>query len=610
MPKNQAGLRSALNLHYYLPEHRAGLVPAREYYFITMTFNTRYSNINLLWSSLIIEELWRLGVRHCCIAPGSRSAPLTLLASEHPGLTCHVHFDERGLAFYALGLAKTSGEPVAIITTSGTAVANLYPAIIEARQTGVPLVVLTADRPPELIDCGANQAIDQQDIYGGYPGAVLNLPAPNLSISANWLLTSIDQSFARSCQQGLPLHVNCRFREPLYPDEQLTDYSDYLAATQNWMKSGQPHTVYQLPSLKNMPVPGFWGNFIEGKGIIVAGRIDARIDVEAIVELARALNWPLIADSQSQLHGHSAAVKHHDLVLASDTGQAEFKKADCLFQIGGHLLSKRLDQFISQQSWNHYLMLGSDARRLDTGHRQTLRLVGDIADTCRNLARISQDKEKGWESGLYALGEQIRQIINKSTDNNLTELWLGTNTDQWLPDNAALFAGNSLPVRMLELFSCHPLPCIFTNRGVSGIDGLMATAAGCATALAKPMVMLVGDVSFLHDLNSLALARQINKPMVIILVNNDGGNIFNMLPMGTARDKAQEYFVTPHGLDGEHAAAMFNIPYHAPGTVAKLVNSVQHAMGVNGCTLIEVKTLPGQASEQIKQSVRQIKESL
>ena len=575
-----------------------------------MTFNTRYSNINLLWSSLIIEELWRLGVRHCCIAPGSCSAPLTLLASEHPGLTRHVHFDERGLAFYALGLAKASGEPVAIITTSGTAVANLYPAIIEARQTGVPLVVLTADRPPELIDCGANQAIEQQDIYAGYPGAVLNLPAPNISISANWLLTSLDQSFARSCQQGLPLHVNCRFREPLYPNEQMTDYSDYLSATQCWMESGQPHTVYQLPSLNNIPVPALWDDFINGKGIIIVGRIDAGTDVETIVELARTLGWPLIADSQSQLHGHPSAVKHHDLVLVSEAGQKAFKKADRLLQVGGYFLSKRLDQFVGQHSWNHYLMLGEDTRRLDTGHRQTLRLVGDIANTCRNLARVSEGKGLCWESGLYELGEQSHQVIKELLSDDLTELWLGAQTDCWLPDNTALFAGNSLPVRMLELFSSHPLPCIFTNRGVSGIDGLMATAAGCTAALSKPMVMLVGDVSFLHDLNSLNLARQVDQPMVIILINNDGGNIFNMLPMGTARDKAQEYFVTPHGLDGKHAAAMFNIPYHAPETTSAFIKNVRDAINIKGCTLIEVKTLPGQASDQIKQSLRRVKESL
>ena len=575
-----------------------------------MTFNTRYSNINLLWSSLLIEELWRLGVRHCCIAPGSRSAPLTLMASEHPGLTRHVHFDERGLAFYALGLAKASGEPVAIITTSGTAVANLYPAIIEARQTGVPLVVLTADRPPELIDCGANQAIEQQDIYAGYPGAVLNLPAPNLSISANWLLTSLDQSFARSCQQGLPLHVNCRFREPLYPDEQLIDYSDYLAATQRWLESNEPHTVYQLPSLNEVSIPPVWDDFIGGNGLIVAGRIDAGIDVEAIVELAHTLNWPLLADSQSQLHGHPAVVKHHDLMLVSERGIAEFKKADHLFQVGGHLLSKRLDQFIGGHAWKHYLMLGSDMRRLDTAHRQTLRLVGDIAETCRQLSEYSENKTEGWNSHLYKLGSQIHHTINETLSDELTEQWLGAKIGQWLPDNAALFAGNSLPVRMLELFSSHPLSCIFTNRGVSGIDGLMATAAGCAVALSEPLVMLVGDVSFLHDLNSLSLTRQINKPMVIILVNNDGGNIFSMLPMGTAQDKAQDYFVTPHGLGGQHAAAMFNIPYHAPQSQLQFLNSFQEALGVNGCTLIEVKARPGQASEMIKESVRLIKESL
>ncbi len=176
-------------------------------------------NLSLGWARLIIEELWRLGLRDLCFAPGSRSAPLTLAASQHGQLRCHSHFDERGLGFLALGLAKRSARPVALITTSGTAVANLYPAVVEARQSGIPLIVLSADRPPELIDCGANQAIPQVGIFAGYPVFSQNLPTPTSRISPRFLLGTLDQLWLTLAQNPGPAHLNCPFAEPLYPHQ-------------------------------------------------------------------------------------------------------------------------------------------------------------------------------------------------------------------------------------------------------------------------------------------------------------------------------------------------------------------------------------------------------
>ncbi|MGB1272359.1 MAG: 2-succinyl-5-enolpyruvyl-6-hydroxy-3-cyclohexene-1-carboxylic-acid synthase, partial [Endozoicomonas sp.] len=336
-----------------------------------MTFETRYSTINALWSGLLIEELWRLGVWHFCIAPGSRSAPLTLACAEHQRpFQCHTHFDERGLGFFALGLSKASDHPVAVITTSGTAVANLFPAVIEARQSGVPLVIISADRPVELIDCGANQAIEQQGIFSGYPAATLNLPTPDLSVTGRWLLTSIDQTFSRSCQQGLPLHINCRFREPLYPGENKIDYGEYLAPVGQWLNHDKPYTAYQLPDPTDLSVPQCWHEFVTGKGVVVVGRVDREEDALPAVQLARSLGWPLLVDVQSQLHGHPETVKHGDLLLASEKGRKLFAEADRLLQIGSYLVSKRLDGFIGQHEWIHHLMLGHECRRLDPGHSQ------------------------------------------------------------------------------------------------------------------------------------------------------------------------------------------------------------------------------------------------
>lgn len=582
-----------------------------------MKFPTRHPNLNSLWSALLLEELWRLGIEHVCIAPGSRSAPLTLAASEHPYLQQHVHFDERGLAFFALGLAKSSGKPVAVITTSGTAVPNLYPAIVEARQSGVPLVIVTADRPPELIDCGANQAIEQQDIFSGYPGATIRLPTPDLSIPANWLLTSIDQAFARSCRQGLPLHINCMFREPLYPGKKDEDYSLYLAETMRWIESGTPHTEYELHSDGGLnAAPVSWPEFMNGKGLVVVGRLRRSDDVDALLALAQKLGWPVLADIQSQLHGHPAVIPHPDLLLASQSGKALMRQADRVFQVGGHLISKRLDRFLGSHRWQHYYMLGREVRRMDTGHCQTYRMVGNIGRTCHQLVQVHSASDaplqSHWQENFRAAGLQIANQCRRQQQNTLSESWVGAHLSDMIPDNGSLFIGNSLPVRLMDMFSSRRSHGVYTNRGASGIDGLVATAAGCSAATGLPLVLLIGDVSFLHDLNSLQLVRNLKAPMVIVLLNNDGGGIFNLLPLAkkdsSVKRSAREYFTTPHGLDARHAAAMFGIEYENPGTTEAFRQVVGQSLQRPGCTLVEVKTVPGEAARDISQMIALVEE--
>ncbi|WP_257263782.1 2-succinyl-5-enolpyruvyl-6-hydroxy-3-cyclohexene-1-carboxylic-acid synthase [Endozoicomonas sp. ONNA2] len=572
-----------------------------------MTVKTDYVNINSMWSAVLIEELWRLGVRHCCIAPGSRSAPLTFAVAAHQGMTRHVHFDERGLGFFALGLAKASQEPVALITTSGTAVANLYPAIIEAHQSGIPLVVLTADRPPELIDCGANQAIDQRNIFGNYTGATLDLPTPDRSISLRWLLGSIDQAYARSSVSGLPVHINCMFREPLYPhqvEETVHIENDvYLASIQPWIASLRTYTEYFVPELTRLPDIGRWQHFIDGKGLIVVGRVMPETNVNVIVQLSERLGWPLIADVQSQLHGHPKAIRHADLLLASSASESLFDKVDRVLHIGGYLTSKRLDQFMGRHHWQAYWMLDPAPRRVDTGQRQNVRLVGDIDSVGHQLLRSSEgiQADREWSTPLTARAEQLGELLNSRRPGQLGEQWLGASLGELLPPGSSLFLGNSLPIRMVDIFSTHHLPRVYASRGVSGIDGLIATAAGCAAGNQGPMVLLIGDISFLHDLNSLHLAAQCKTPLVIVLINNDGGGIFYVTTRGCSNDAARvnDYFVTPHGLAAQHAAELFGIDYFAPQSINDFKAQFNKACSKVGCTIMEVFTESGLGAKSI-----------
>ena len=587
-----------------------------------MTFPIRQHNLNSLWANLLLEELWRLGVRDLCIAPGSRSAPLTLAAADMDKYQKHVHFDERGLGFFALGLAKSSNNPVVVITTSGSAVANLYPALVEAKQFAVPLILITADRPTELLGCGANQAIQQQGIFADYPAASVYWPAPDEKVSAGWLLGSIDQAFARSCQKNLPMHINCMFREPLYPNGQLTDYGYWLDSVSVWCESVKPYTEYQLSDrIEYSPQSKDISDFSQGKGLIVVGRLSENLDldeaVSRIVELAEVLGWPIIADIQSPLHGHQKAVKYADLVLATPQGERLFADVDRVLQLGSHLVSKRLNGFLEGRNWHDYWLISSNHDWLDPGQVTTRRLMIPVPQSCQMMTDIlvkqqSSDKHSWSQNDLCTLSNYIGALISDFVESSdeLTELWLGHKLTQILPSSTNLFVGNSLPVRLLDSFSGHPAGRIFSNRGASGIDGLLATAAGCAMGSGNPLLGVIGDLSFLHDLNSMQLLAKISTPVVIVMVNNDGGGIFSLLPVEKTGAAASEYFQTPHGLDARNAAEMFGIRYLNPVSRSEFTEYCLTALDTSGCTFIEVKTQPGQAAEQIREVVSLLKEPL
>lgn len=570
-------------------------------------------NTNAIWSTVLLEELWRLGVRDVCLAPGSRSAPLAFTVAAHDGLKHHVHFDERGLGFFALGIAKASGAPVAVITTSGTAVANLLPAVIEAHQSNIPLILLTADRPPELIDCAANQAIDQLGIFAGYTGAALNLPSASTELSLRWLLSSVDSGFAQSCARGLPLHINAMFREPLYPHQTggmtAEKKQQWISSIERWLKSGQPYTSYSHCEPMPLPTVEFAESFFQGHGVVVVGRIPAGSDVEPLLKLAQQVGWPLLTDVQSQLHGDSRTIRYGDLLLTHPEGKTLLQQADRLLLVGGYLTSKRMDQFIAEHPWYNVWMVDESPRRIDSSWTQTHRWQATADVWFEDVHQQLQGHQPFDETvlhGLQAISERLHNGLVNTTPATPTERWVGQQLATLLPEGTALFAGNSLPIRMLDLFTTAPLPCIFASRGASGIDGLLATAVGCALGSAQPLVLLVGDLSFLYDLNSLALVRQLTTPFVVVLMNNDGGGIFYATTKGSEKAVANELFVMPHGLTGEHAAAQFGLQYAVPDSTDAFTEQLAAALQRDGGTIIEVTTPSGEGVQSIAETVAQV----
>ncbi|MGY3862849.1 2-succinyl-5-enolpyruvyl-6-hydroxy-3-cyclohexene-1-carboxylic-acid synthase [Aeromonas lacus] len=567
--------------------------PASEV-FACRPFSNQHATFNHVWSSLLLEELFRLGVRDLVLAPGSRSAPLTMAAAAHQGFRRHLHFDERGLGFMALGLAKGSNRPVAVIMTSGTAVANLWPAVAEAQLTGVPLIILSADRPHELIDNGANQAIDQQGIFGRYPIYQQNLPSPTPTIPAAFVLSSVDQALARQALTPGVVHFNCMYPEPLYPGEHYQDFSDYLAPLGNWLSSHKPWSPWQQ-SEPTCPLQAEWESFRQKRGIIVAGRITDPQQAEAAAELAERLGWPLLADIQSQLRFDRRNLIELDLALNNGAVAAELGRAEVLLQFGARLVSKRLGQFIKQQAWHDYWLVDPQPARLDPDYRLRNRLLCSAGAFAS--AHPITSSEAPWHR-LHALLQPVGQAIAAACD-RFSELGICHRINNLI--EGQLFVGNSMPARLMDMLgeTGKGPSRVMTNRGASGIDGLIATAYGFAQSSNQPTTLLIGDLSALHDLNSLALLSKASQPLVVILLNNDGGSIFRMLPVPTEGELLESYYRLPHGLGFDHAAAMFGLAYRAPTTLAEFEQEYGLALK-GGVTLIEIRVPSEQVADDLK----------
>ncbi|MFQ2016965.1 2-succinyl-5-enolpyruvyl-6-hydroxy-3-cyclohexene-1-carboxylic-acid synthase [Aeromonas veronii] len=570
--------------------------PASEEFACT-PFSSQHATFNHVWSSLLLEELFRLGVRDIALAPGSRSAPLTMAAAAHQGFRRHLHFDERGLGFMALGLAKGSNRPVAVIMTSGTAVANLWPAVAEAQLTGVPLIILSADRPHELIDNGANQAIDQQGIFGHYPVYQQNLPSPTPTIPAAFVLSSVDQALAKQALTPGVVHFNCMYPEPLYPGEHYQDFSDYLAPLGDWLGSHKPWSPWQQ-SEPTCPPQAEWENFRQQRGIVVAGRITDPNQAQAAAALAEQLGWPLLADLQSQIRFDSRNLIHMDMALNDPEFVAELGRAEVLLQFGARLVSKRLGQFIKHHSWQDYWLVDPQPARLDPDYRLRNRL---LCSASAFAAAHPVTTQAPWHTLAEQQNSASQQIA--AACEHFSELGVCHRLNRLI--EGQLFVGNSMPARLMDMLgeTGKGPSRVMTNRGASGIDGLIATAYGFAQSLEpgsdEPTTLLLGDLSALHDLNSLALLSKASRPLVVILLNNDGGSIFRMLPVPTEGELLESYYRLPHGLSFEHAAAMFGLAYRAPTTLLEFEHDYRAALK-HSVTLIEIRVPSEQVADDLK----------
>jgi len=574
---------------------------------------------NTWWARAFLDELALAGVREICVAPGSRSTPLVLAAVADGRFRMFPVLDERSAGFFALGIGKASGRPAAVITTSGTAAANLYPAVVEASQGEVPLLLLTADRPHRLRDTDANQAMDQVRLFGTFPRAFFDVELPRLDEPA---LRHLRGQAGRAVASALgpppgPVHVNFPFEKPLEPPEAL---GEGVAAGRG---GARPYT--RIPSvslhLPEAEIARLAGTVATARrGLIVAGPVpDPRRVAPAVLALGEATGFPVLADPLSGARfspSHGArVVAGYDLFLRSP-GARRALAPGLVVRVGGSPTSSSLLEALDEWGAATQIVVDDGHRwkdHLATAHEYLRASPGPLLE--RIAAEVSGAVEDGWD-GLWEEAEaRTRRVVEGRGPGELLEGEVMAAVAAGLPEGANLLVASSMPIRDLDAFGVpgDQRLNVYGNRGASGIDGLVSTTLGIAVAAegeggegvsgsgrardeggaswgAPPTVGVLGDVAFFHDMNGLLALRSLGLWVTLVVVNNDGGGIFHVLPVREHEPAFTRFFAMPHGLDFGKAAELYGIPYFAAASLKEFEAAFPRAVACGGPAIVEVRT--------------------
>ncbi|RBW71625.1 2-succinyl-5-enolpyruvyl-6-hydroxy-3-cyclohexene-1-carboxylic-acid synthase [Bacillus taeanensis] len=551
------------------------------------------------YGGAFVDELVHSGITHVVISPGSRSTPLALLMSAHPSLNVWMHIDERSAGFFALGIAKAKNEAVALLCTSGTAAANYYPAVIEAHYDRVPLLVITADRPHELRDVGAPQAIHQVDLFGKYPKWFADMSLPEES---SHMIIYARKMAARAAAATLtapagPVHLNFPFREPLIPN---------LALPSLWENGRQKRQQYTTVlegknSLSNYQFDQLMKE-INGKcGLIVCGPDYNNQYIQAVTALSETLKFPILADPLSQLrsgsHDKRWVIESYDAFLKEETVSTTLKP-EVIIRFGAMPVSKAFLLYIKKHPACRQIIVDEGK-----GWREPTLLASEMIYTnpetfCEGLIESIHKNENGqaqstnWGQQWLSINEKAKEVLELKSETNLFfEGQVFPELTKLLPPNSTLFVGNSMPVRDLDTFFLTNELNVRTmaNRGANGIDGIISSALGASTN-GEPLVLVIGDLSFYHDLNGLLAAKLHELTITIIVLNNDGGGIFSFLPQSKESEHFEKLFGTPIGLDFEHTVTMYNGNFTRVSSWEDFRSVVKESLSGKGLNVIEVPT--------------------
>lgn len=538
-----------------------------------------------------IDGLAKSGVREVVISPGSRSTPLAMLLADHPSIREYINIDERSAAFFALGLAKASKRPVAVLCTSGTAAANYYPAVVEANLSRVPLIVLTADRPPELRDVGAPQAIDQLNLYGNHVRWFREMALPEEGDNAKKYVRS-QAARAVSIAGGVmpgPVHLNFPLREPLVPRLEPAPYE-------------QSDPFYPIVPEQHLDVSEETINAVADlcmqakKGLIVCGVIDDKDFSAAVLQLAERLGYPVLADPLSQLRSISDAsdliMDSYDAILRSEAAKTELVP-DVVIHFGGMPVSKPLALFFKRLARVNHIFVDGNGGWRDPHYLSSEMIYCSETIFCKKLSQFPYPKNKAWINNWKQVNALAKNAIRShiSVSDELDEGKAVSKFCELLPPECAVFIGNSMPIRDMDTFfhANNKNIRLFGNRGANGIDGIVSSAIGAAVHY-HPLFLLIGDLSFFHDTNGLLAAKQHKININIILLNNDGGGIFSHLQQAENGTHFELLFGTPTGLNFKHAAALYGAQYSKVFSWEDLEASILDAVQNEGINIIEIPT--------------------
>ncbi len=562
-----------------------------------------FENRNYAFSRAFIDELARSGLRHACICPGSRSSPLTISLAQQKAIKTWVHLDERSAAFFALGIAKALGEPVAVVCTSGTAAANFHPAVAEARYSRAPLLVITSDRPPELSEWGAAQIIDQIGMYGAHVKWAVNMPTPEVTPDLLRYVRAVAcrvYDTSRATVAG-PVHVNIPFREPLVPVKVEQNFPSNIAAEAGVAWGGRDNGQAYVKASSGVVAPGRAAieriaadlRAIE-RGIIVCGP-QTEATPGQIVGMASRLGYPVLADPLSQMrtgkHDKGLVVSSYDTFLKDPSIAGNFVQ-EAVLRFGDIPTSKPVLQLLEKANSARQIVVRSGGWS-DPSHMASDVIHADPGLVCEGLGSAfgQPRKQTAWLKEWLSLDASVKAAVKKHLD-GMEEFFEGkvfSELADMLPEGGAIFAGNSMPVRDMDAFlpSTEKTIRCMSNRGVNGIDGVVSTALGASAVLKERLVLVIGDISFYHDMNGLLAAKRYGLNATIIVVNNDGGGIFSFLPQANHPDVFEEYFGTPHGMEFRPAAELYGLSYAKVKTWRDFRDCVSKSFSTPGTSIIE-----------------------
>lgn len=528
-----------------------------------------HPNASTALARVVVDELACQGVEVVVIAPGSRSGALAIAAAQHPDIETRVVIDERSAAFHALGVARVSQGPAAVVSTSGTAPANFFPAIVEADMSCVPLVVISADRPAEMQGVGANQTVDQVEMFGTRTRAYAGIEAPTRGEDGNALWRGTVARLVASAKGGSPgpVHLNVRFREPTVPvgDDGRMRAEPYGFAT---------------PRLPSVPIETGGGDLADlpvleaDRGLLIAG--DGVYDRDRLLGRAAELGWPILATAQSSLRGRGVVSTYHHLLAK---GVPAALRPETVVVVGAIGPSPRLETLVATAPTR--VRIDRWGRRVDPERNATHVLHGDVGELLEGARpSVSNEWALAWTEADQRARSRLREIVSGTDAMSGPAVVVAVDDLDW----AALVAASSLPIRDVDAHLDHPGP-VFANRGASGIDGFVSTALGVASRIPHTLA-LAGDLSLLHDSNGFIVDVAIDA--TIVVVDNEGGGLFDSLPQARHAPEYERLFVTKPNRSFRDLARFHGLRYEEVGDMAGLTRAVGESLHRPGIDLIRV----------------------